>query len=275
MARQRDGIWKSDTYTVLGSGQAVTPFVLYALSHASPADRAPYRAAIEGTLGRVPLAGDEYPAYALALSILALRRLRPERNVDDLVRELRARQLTEATGWAEADPEYGGWDSGPGIPRKPACHRPDLSVTAFACEALAGDPKARTFAERCRAAEGGFFFTPHTPQAHQNKAGPRRPYATATCDALRILGSDVRGLRWLDEHGPDASGLPPEWAEALFYYESFVRAKVSPSRELAARVAARQQADGSWKNPRGLMKEDDPILATGLALIVLGLCEGL
>jgi hypothetical protein len=275
VARQKDGRWASDTYTVLGSGQALTPFVLYALSHAPAAERAPHRAAVERALDRLPLSGDEYPTYALALSILALERLRPGRDLEGLRRDLRGRQLAEGLGWSEEDPEYGGWDSGPGVPRKPACRRPDLSVTAFACEALGGDPKARRFAERCRAADGGFFFTPHAPQAHQNKAGPGRSYASATCDALRVLGRDPRGLQWLRDRGPEASGLDGDWGEALFYYESFARAKVLPSKDLAVRLVARQRADGSWQNPRGLMKEDDPLVATGLALIALGLCEGL
>jgi len=271
LSQQEDGIWKSKTYSVLGTGQALTPFVLYALSHARPEELAPHRERIDRALERLPMQGEEYPSYSLALSILALRRLRPGANVAPLEAELRKRRLTEDLGWSESDPEFGGWDHGLLLPRKPQCQRPDLSVTAFACEALGSDSKARRFVERCRAEDGGFFFTPHEESVHQNKAGPGTSYATATCDALRILGSDPRSKAWLDRHasldGP--FGLEKEWANALWFYYAFVLSKVRPSRELASAVAARQRADGSFSNSSGLMKEDDPILATSLALLSL------
>lgn len=232
-----DGLWRSDTATLLGSGQALTPFVLYALSHA-PADvLSRHRAAMDRALDRLPLAGDEYPSYSLALSILALRRLRPAADVEPLARALRALR----------DPESGGWG------------RPDVSATAFAVEALGVDDKARRFAERCRAPAGGFFFTPSPTWAHLNKAGPGKGYETATLDALRILGTSEDAV----------PSLPDEWREGLFFYRAFLRAKLRPDASTAAAVAARQNADGSFKNPNGLMKEDDPLVATGLALVAL------
>jgi hypothetical protein len=230
-----DGLWRSETTTLLGSGQALTPFVLYALSHA-PADvLSRQRAAIDRALDRLPVAGDEYPAYSLALSILALRRLRPSADVEPLVRALRAQR----------DPESGGWG------------RPDVSTTAFAVEALGVDEPARRFAERCRAPGGGFVFTPAKTWAHLNKAG-EKGYETATLDALRVLGG-------FEEAPPPRE----EWREGLFFYRAFARTKVRPDASTAAAVAARQNADGSFKNPNGLMKEDDPLVATGLALVAL------
>ncbi|MBI3854342.1 MAG: hypothetical protein HY293_01485, partial [Planctomycetes bacterium] len=260
-----DGLWKSDTTTVLGSGQALTPFVLYALSHAPLETLAPHRAAIDRGLGRLPISGDEYPSYALALSILALRRLGRSTDTGPLELALRARQLTEHNGWSEADPEYGGWDHGAVIPKKPDCRRPDVSVTAFAVEALGGDAKARRFAGRCRAPAGGYFFTPSRLWEHQNKAGTGIGYETATFDALRILGTPPTS-------DPGLS-LPEEWKEALFFYRAFVRSKVRPDPATGSSVLARQQPDGSFRNPAALMKEDDPLIATGLALVTLCLCR--
>ncbi len=271
-----DGLWKSGTSTVLSSGQALTPFVLYALSHA-PADVvARHRAAIDRGLAQLPVEGNEYPSYSLALAILALRRLRPQADTAPLAKRLRALQLTEANGWSEADPEYGGWDQGLIPPKKPQCQRPDVSVTAFAAEALGGDAKAVKFAGRCRAKEGGYFFTPNATWQHQNKAGAGKGYATASADAFRILEaadskSKPGGAFLLQDEEPAWHRLPDAYAEALFFYHAFARSKVAPDASIAQAVAARQQPDGSFQNPNGLMKEDDPLVATGLALVALAL----
>lgn len=264
--QQDRGLWKSRTYTVLGSGQSMTPFVLYALSHAPAAELEPYRERIGRALDLLPIDGNEYPTYALSLSILALRRF--GRDAKDLEARLRALQYTEQHGWMPDDPEYGGWDHGQVPPKKAKWLRPDLSATAFACEALGGDEKARRFALRCRAKDGGFFFTPNPEIAYQNKGGEGRAYATATCDALRILGDDAQGRAWLEKN-PGLAGLSDEWGAALFYYHAFARSCVAPSKDLRDAVLARQLADGSWKNLAALMKEDDPLIATGFALMVI------
>src|ERR1041384_1443965 len=107
---EKDGRWKSGSIATLGSGQALTPFVLYALSHAPEAELAKHRAAIDRALDLFPIAGNEYPSYSLALSILALQRLRPTKDVSDLRKRLKSMQLAEDLGWTEEDPEYGAWD---------------------------------------------------------------------------------------------------------------------------------------------------------------------
>jgi hypothetical protein len=258
----------------LGSGQALTPFVLYALSHAAPAELSKHRPVIDRALDQLPIAGGEYPTYSLALSILALQRLRPSKDASALVRDLKSRQLTEELGWSEGDPEYGGWDEGAITARKPQCQRPNLSVTAFACEALGGDPKAAIFARRCRAADGGFLFTPSSLWAHQNKAG-KNGYATATFDALRILmpGKPAWAAVLRTRDMPPWLTLPEEWGRAMMYYKLFAESKVDPSPVIARILLAHQQPDGSWVNTNRLMKEDDPVVATGLALIALCLCR--
>ena len=266
VSRQKDGLWKSEHHPTLGSGQALTPFVLYALSHARPEELAPHRKAIDAALDRLPVAGNEYPTYSLALSIIALKRLRPGSDVSSHARELRSKQLTEALGWTPDDPEYGGWDEGVIPARKPQAQRPNVSVTAFAVEALGPDEKSRRFALRCRVPGGLSLFTPSATWAHQNKGGPAAGYPSASCDGQRIVGDDLPatalGVR-----------LPPEWEEALFFYRAFAEAKVRPSPAVASRVAGLQRADGSFANASALMKEDDPLVATGLALVALALCR--
>ena len=67
------------------------------------------------------------------------------------------------------------------------------------------------------------------------------------------------------------------WRPALCVYHVAVRAEVERAlgdpvrwRDLAAAVLAPlRRPDGSFANPNVLMKEDDPILCTALALIAL------
>jgi len=266
VSRQTDGLWKSELHPTLGSGQALTPFVLYALSHARPDELAPHREAIDRALDRLPVAGNEYPTYSLALSILAIRHLRPGADVSALARELRAKQLTEALGWGPEDPEYGGWDEGVIPARKPQAQRPNVSVTAFAVEALGPDEKSRRFALRCRVEGGSSLFTPSASWAHQNKAGPGAGYPSAACDNHRIVGDPI-------PESALAARLPEDWENALVLYRAFAEAKVRPSPALARGLEARQRADGSFAGESALMKEDDPIVATGLALVALARCR--
>jgi hypothetical protein len=252
-----DGLWRSATTPTLSTGQALTPFVLYALSHAR--DLGARRALLDRALDRLPLGGSEHPTYSLALSILALKRLAPGRDTGSLERELRSMQLAEPLGWTPDDPEYGGWDQGVVPARKPQAQNPNLSITAFASEALGGDPKARVFAARCRTADGGYCFTPSESWRHQNKAGAGRGYATATLDASRILGTV-----------PTQALLPAgEFEASLYYYRAFLETRVVPSPQILSRLLSLQRPDGSFANPVGLMKEDDPLLATSLALLAL------
>lgn len=270
VSKAADGVWKSTSIKSFESGQALTPFVLYALAHVPPEGIARYRAVIDRALDRLPISGAEYPNYALALSILALKRLRPAQDVSTLVRDLRSRQLTEQLDWSPDDPEYGGWDEGVIPARKPQCQRPNLSVTAFACEALGGDEKAKVFVAHCRVNDGGFLFTPNKTWSHQNKRG-KAGYATTTYDAHRILGTpavySIRDLpHWLD--------MPEEYGPSMVYYQAFAEAKADgPFRDsIRKTLLALQKPDGSWANPHPLMKEDEPLVATGLALVALCLC---
>ena len=141
--------------------------------------------------------------------------------------------------------------------------------------------------------DGGFYFSPVVLAANKGlKDGDQwRSYATATCDGLLSLlaagvpASDERvaaARAWLDRF-PDAefpAGVPDQptpWKSAISTYHLAVRAEVERAlggpptwpAKAAAVLAPRQHADGSFANDNVLMKEDDPLLCTALALTAL------
>jgi hypothetical protein len=98
----------------------------------------------------------------------------------------------------------------------------------------------------------------------------------------------ARGLAWVEKRPglevvPGFEGLPPEagWQRGLrfYYYASLARvlpllpAPVSAARReaLARHVVGLQRTDGSWVNESDRMRENDPLIATALA--VCSLCE--
>jgi hypothetical protein len=145
--------------------------------------------------------------------------------------------------------------------------------------------------------DGGFYFSPVVLIANKGRQTENgkhfRSYATATCDGvLALLAADVpsddervtAARDWLKRHPAwDApAGIPtdhPEpWADALHFYHLAVRSEAYArlcmqgqwQSELFAVLLPQQREDGSFANARSaLMKEDDPLLATTLAVIAL------
>jgi squalene-hopene/tetraprenyl-beta-curcumene cyclase len=145
--------------------------------------------------------------------------------------------------------------------------------------------------------DGGFFFSPVVLVANKGRQNENskhfRSYATATCDGVLALfaagvpSDDKRVIAardWLKRHPAwDApAGIPadhPEpWAAALHFYHLAVRSEAYArlcmqgdwQGELFAVLLPQQHDDGSFANARSsLMKEDDPILSTTLAVIAL------
>lgn len=149
--------------------------------------------------------------------------------------------------------------------------------------------------------DGGFYFSPVVLSANKGRvttetAGvPRhfRSYATATCDGLLALwaagvplGDDrmVAARRWLAQHPrwDEPEGVPKNqaepWADAIYFYHLAVRAEAygtlgwptNARPELVRLLSAQQRTDGSFANAKShLMKEDDPMLATTLAVTAL------
>jgi hypothetical protein len=310
-----DGGWHSRTYGLLKSGQSLTPFVLNALLQvpeqileqpAGAVDRAigflNRNTNAEGAVGKMDPQLYDYPNYASALTVLALRRvmalgLSCRISLSQRIAWLRTQQLTEEHGWQPDNPAYGGWGIG-GEPRvAPDPGHVDLSMTRYVLQAFAaagaapGDPvftRAKVFVERCQNPDGGFFFS--TVVLDANKAGQEgkqyRSYGTTTADgilALLAMGAAAEddrvkaARRWLMDHDL-ADGAPgfvgpayQRWTAGLrFYYAAAgVAAFGHPNPALAASLLATQRSDGSWRNAENLVKEDDPLIATPFALMTL------
>ena len=133
-----------------------------------------------------------------------------------------------------------------------------------------------------------------------------RSYATATADGIRALHAMNRiadcprehaALSWLDAHFPLLSTHSHDnerlevFATASYHYCCFALARAHLGSEILTpeKVAgtsriewssaitqfllSRQAVDGSWSNPRDELREDDPLLATSLAVAALVMCE--
>ena len=147
--------------------------------------------------------------------------------------------------------------------------------------------------------DGGFYFSPVVLRANKGRLNRTESpfwnsYATATCDGLlALLATDVshqdervkKAIHWLKaNHRLDyPTGIPEHyegenWRDAVLYYHLSVQGEVARAvggkSDLTGRIASfldeQQNPDGSFVNPNGLMKEDDPILCTALAILSLG-----
>jgi hypothetical protein len=153
--------------------------------------------------------------------------------------------------------------------------------------------------------DGGFYFSPVVDDAnkgrfsasHEGAAAPHfRSYATATCDgvlallACGVARDDKRvacAIEWLENHGdldyPDGvpKDHPEPWGEAIRFYHYAVRAEVYGAldwpgdwrRKISVAVGKQQAENGSFRNTASaLMKEDDPLLCTSLAVVAMAHC---
>jgi hypothetical protein len=156
--------------------------------------------------------------------------------------------------------------------------------------------RAKAYVLRCQQPDGGFAFTCE-PASLNNKAAFRdkelkqpRSYGTATCDGIRALLScrvkptdepAAKAFAWLArrpglEIVRGFEELPPEagWQRGLrFYYYAALAPILSHFPDAAVRKAALnqhliglQKADGSWENDSDRMRENDPLIATSLAI---------
>ena len=186
-----------------------------------------------------------------------------------------------------------------------ALHR-DLSLDGWKEQVDRALGRARKWLNRCHNldGDGGFFFHPEKKHLG-NKAGwfdkestKVRSYATASCDGIRMLNSlktdaddpaMIAALNWLGKNVAfeEVPGFEDSedktWAMGLRYYYYYALGKslsVLPkdrqeeiAKRLKATVTGLQRANGRWENENARMREDDPLIATGFALIALAQCE--
>lgn len=291
-----DGGWHSRTYGLLRSGQSLTGFVMASLGErgvpASAWQRGLHFLAThtneDGAVGMTNPTLPDYPNYA---SALALQVNRSARTLNYLL----SRQFSEADGWRESDPAFGAWGMGGDRRTPPDAGHVDLSMTRHVLEALASSgiqpsnpamQRARIFLSRCQNEDGGFRFS--TVVLDANKAGESTSYGTATADgviSLLAAGADHARVQaakaWLlRHHRPDAApGFSGEaygrWPQGLrFYYaaasaQAFRLLGLPRDRDQDRLLRAERRRDGGWANPEPLVKEDDPLIATGFALSAL------
>ncbi len=288
-----DGGWRSRTYGLLRSGQSLTGFVLASIPRQGAAwERGSAfllaHTDAEGAVGMANPVLPDYPNYATALAVQALG---APKSVDYLL----SRQFNEADAWREADPAFGAWGMGGDRRTAPNAGHVDLSMTRHVLEALAAAGiqhhhpairRARVFLERCQNDDGGFHFS--TVVLDANKAGELRSYGTATADGIISLiaagGERARidaAKAWLLKHhrpgaAPGFSGEAyARWPQGLRFYYAAASAQAFrllglPRDADQDRLLRRERrTDGSWANPEPLVKEDDPLIATGFALQAL------
>lgn len=330
--QSEDGGWHSETYGLLKSGQALTPFVLNTLLQV-PDDIYPLpkekvakalafiRAQVDkdGAVGTSDPLLSEYPNYATALAVLAFCRAGRLDDKEDraLIEKMAAYLLSQQFKgeWTKEHLAYGAWGFGGFKATPPVAGHVDLSMTRYVLDALrAAAPaekrpaytEAEVYLARCQnfdaqdaALDGGFFFSTVIPAL--NKAGHDgkrfRSYGTATADGILALLSagipadDPRvkaAFDWLSNHhgGGGVPGVPVDedkgWDVSIrFYYASvsaqtFRRLNIKPAagdkdwrKPLIGFVLKSQRPAGSFANNNLLMKEDDPLIATPLALDAL------
>lgn len=282
-----DGAWRAGSHGVFRDGTGLTPHVLVSLN--SVGRKSDSFAAGKKWIDQIDSVTLSYPTYGDA----DLSRIGPP---NKWIERLRSQQLHfDENG----DPRVGGW----AYPAPPLAdvREGNTSSTAYAVCALrdggidASDPalvSALKFILHSQNDDGGFTFGPESA----NKAGATNSYGSATADGLRAMlacglpprdSHVTRATDWLKNHF-DVESIPGEYTPDraplrngnYFYYlavltDAFERAHVDRSfwsGPIADALLQRQLPDGSWRNDISSGKEDEPLVATGLALQALARC---
>lgn len=262
----------------------------------------------QGPLGFAGPALD-YPVYATSIGLRALLLSMAGARFQPAVDWLLDQQLLVGWEGNPVHGGFGmGRAPGQAAPAPPFPGHVDLSMTRRAMQAIdlagrAGLGGGRiedaleagaAFVHRCRAGDGGFVYSPGELALNKSalvpgvetatSAADHRGYGSATADgilALRAVGEeDEAGRSWLQanhrvDRNPGLEGAPIEaYAEAMRFYYRAAAAEALAGTEgwqapLREAILAEQAADGLWRNSLALQKEDDPVIATGLALMAL------
>ncbi len=148
--------------------------------------------------------------------------------------------------------------------------------------------------------DGGFYYTPADggeSAADKLPNGGLRSYASMTYSGLKSMiycglkADDPRvkaATKWIQENY-DLKTNPGVGPDGLYYYyHVFAKALAAVGSdaledtkgvkhdwrtELVEELASKQQANGSWINPKGRWLEGDPNLVTGYVLLALSYCR--
>ncbi len=148
--------------------------------------------------------------------------------------------------------------------------------------------------------DGGFYYTPANggeSAADKLPNGGLRSYASMTYSGLKsmiycgVKADDPRvkaATKWIQENY-DLKTNPGVGPDGLYYYyHVFAKALAAVGsnslqdakgvkhdwrKELVEELASKQQANGSWINPKGRWLEGDPNLVTGYVLLALSYCR--
>ena len=148
--------------------------------------------------------------------------------------------------------------------------------------------------------DGGFYYTiaaGGSSPANSTPNGGLRSYGSMTYAGLKSMiyagvdKDDQRvkaALEWAKAHYTLEENPGMGAAGVYYYYQTFAKSLATLGedkfvdeagvehdwrQELTDALAARQQADGSWKNENERWLESDPNLVTGYALLALSHCE--
>jgi Prenyltransferase and squalene oxidase repeat len=293
-----DGSWRSTTYGAFRDGRALTPHVLRCLSRFDdPSLELAKKKAVAWLLARGKKdLFDDFPVHttsAVLESAARIEALAPLK--DKALKRLLALQ-TEDGAWSYSPVPVTKTQSAAPM------QQPNLSATTIAIDGLraAGNQletikRALPFVRSCQNHRtgnptfdnGGFFQMPLDPT--RNKAGQAgidsqgrtryNSYAAATADGLRCLLSsglptdspDITAARdWLDRFTWNPSAVPADLAyycaRSISLTASIKGGAVRAVKSLRHDIYQSSLKNGSWINESPEMRENDPIVATALAL---------
>lgn len=166
------------------------------------------------------------------------------------------------------------------------------------CQNLESEHNTTQFSAKIN--DGGFYYTPvgdGSSPAGETSNGGLRSYGAMTYAGLKsmlyagVAEDDPRvkaAVDWIQKHYDLDSNPGLGDAGLYYYYQVFSKALDAYGQEvlvdaagqshdwraeLLAKLASRQQSDGSWVNSNDRWMEGDANLATGFALLALAHCQ--
>lgn len=263
--------------------------------------------------GGIYVPSRELESYESCLATVCFGMANADRRYDGLLRNAKAFvktcQWDERKGKQRSDIVYGG--AGYGRQRRPDLSNTAFLLDAIkSCRSGPDDPsvkKALVFVSRCQNVEGtdnaasaerdgGFHYT-CTVDGGSTDALLVRSSGVMTMNGLKSLllagvaRDDARvrsAVAWVRSHY-DMKGNPGMGDAGLYHYyhacaetlsilgedeiEDAAGVRHNWRNELCTEIVGRQRKDGSWLNEDGFWMEDDPHVATALALLTLACCQ--